>query len=104
MAGELIYDWKLFFYPLMVVCYFQFIRYMDMRWSTSRQLTDDEFLARLAEAKGKSEYEVFFLAAESWRRPTGQVEADFKTYLLQGQLPYYVIDYIRRAKAELLKP
>lgn len=88
----------------MVVCYFQIVRYMDMRWSRSHELTDNEFLTRLAEAKGKSEYEIFFMAAESWRRQNSQIEADFRTYLLQGQIPYYVKDYIRRIKAELLKP
>ena len=101
MSGELIYDWKLFFYPLMVVGYFQLMRYMDMRWSRKRPLTEDELLSRLAKMKGKSEYEVFFLAAESWRRTTVQIEADFKRFLLDGQIPYYVKDYVRKGKGDL---
>ncbi len=102
MAGELIYDWRLFLYPLMVVGYFQLMRYMDMRWSKSRPLTEEELLTRWAKLRGKSEYEVFFWAAESWRTTKTQVEADFRQYLLHGQLPYYVKDYLRKTKGEIL--
>jgi hypothetical protein len=101
VTGEIIYDWRLFVYPLMVVGYFQFMRYMDMRWSRKRPLTEDELLTHLAKARGKSEYEVFFIAAESWHRTTPQIEGDFRRFLLDGQIPYYVKDYIRKTRSEL---
>jgi hypothetical protein len=103
VSGELIYDWKFFLYPLMVVGYFQLMRYMDMRWSRKRPLSEDELLTHLAKFNGKSEYELFFLAAEDWRRTDAQIEADFRRFLLDGQIPYYVKDYVRKRKNELFK-
>lgn len=87
-------------YPLMAVCYFQFLRFMDVRWSQTHPLTDEEYLSRSARVKSISEYEIFFLAAKNWRVPDWQVEADFKAYLIHGRLPYYLKDHIRRIKTD----
>lgn len=100
MSGELIFEWKLLFFPLMAVFYFQFVKYMDMRWSSKRPLSDEERFSHSARQQGLSEYQLFFVAAERWRVPRERVEADFKDYLINGNLAYYVKDHVRLLKRE----
>ena len=101
MSGELIFEWKLLFFPLMAVFYFQFVKYVDMRWSRNRPLSDEERLSHSARQQGLSEYQLFFVAAERWRVPRERVEADFKDYLINGNLAYYVKDHVRLLKREV---
>jgi hypothetical protein len=104
VSGELIFDWKLFFFPLMAVCYFQFVKYMDTRWSRKRPFSEEEILSYNARRRGLSEYQMFFIAAERWRVPQQRVEADFRDYLINGNLAYYVKDHVRALKNETSPP
>ena len=60
------------------------------------QVSDEEYLASMAVNRKCSEYDLFLEAGESWQTGTSQVEDDFKQYLIQGILPHYVRDYVRK--------
>lgn len=61
----------------------------------NRQISDEEYLASMAVNRKCSEYDLFLLAAERWHVSTSQVENDFKQYLIQGELPHYLRDFVR---------
>ena len=54
------------------------------------------YIYKAARIRGTSEYEVFCKAAESWPVSDRKIEQDFKTYLLDQHVPYYVADFIRK--------
>ncbi len=75
------------------------IHFLESRNTTSgRSLTDSEALFLLARTTETSEFEQFRYALKRWRLPEDRVENDFNRYLLEGELPYYVRDYLRKAK------
>ena len=63
-------------------------------------LSSSERLAGLAREKGGSEYDIFCLAASHWHVPDSRVDRDFKLYLTDEQIPYYVNGYIRHSAPE----
>ena len=71
---------------------------LDRRENAGREPLDCEILFALARRQETSEFEQFRIAAGEWGISYNRVEQDFKRYLLQGQLPHYVRDYIRRAR------
>ena len=72
------------------------------RWNkatfTNEPVTMADYLFKIARVTGKSEYDVFLKAAEEWPIPAQQIEEDFKIYLLDQSVPYYVRDFVRRNK------
>lgn len=54
------------------------------------------YLYKTARVTGTSEYEVFCKSAESWPVTQEKIEQDFRAYLLDHQVPYYVTDFIRK--------
>jgi len=77
----------------------------------NRHVSDEEYLASMAANRKCSEYDLFLVAAERWHVTAPQVEDDFKRYLLQGILPHYVRDFVRKnrcaddvAKCQRLNP
>ncbi len=58
--------------------------------------SDTELLFNLARKLQCSEYDIFRYAAEAWNFSDKKVEDDFKRYLSSGEVPRYVLDYIRR--------
>ncbi len=59
-----------------------------------RALTPQEYLWRLKQITGKSEYELFHIAAEKKGWPEYQVERHFKRYLENQTLPDYVKEFL----------
>ena len=76
--------------------YLFIIQYVSKKESRRRRLTEAEMLAALGRLGPHTEYDLFFLAAEDWRVPKTQIEDDFKTYLQDGLIPYYVNAYMRK--------
>ena len=70
------------------------------REARPRPLTEAELLAKLGRIGPDTEYDIFFHAARDWRVLTDEVEADFKEYLLEGTIPYYVNSYLRKKAVE----
>ncbi len=60
----------------------------------SRALTPQEYLWKLKQITGKSEYELFHIAAEEKGWPDYQAERHFKRYLENQTLPDYVKEFL----------
>jgi hypothetical protein len=75
--------------------------YLDKRGHKARQLGIDEYIAKMARLSECSEYDVFHAAAEEWQISKSKVESDFKHYLLQDNIPFYVKDFVRRYKSDV---
>jgi len=56
------------------------------------------YLFKISRITGKSEYEIFCKAAENWRISNTQIKEDFKKYLVDESIPYYVNDFVRKNK------
>ena len=80
-----------------IMLYLKMLRQMARR-EEHRPMADDEFLARLALHRETSEYRLFHRAAANWNVSGQRVEDDFKAYLLEGVMPHYVRDYVRRKR------
>lgn len=96
MNEEALFGWPVWLLPLAALGYFELMRRLDRRWARRTPLSDEERLAILARRRAVSEHAVFHLAAAGWTVSGARVEADFKAYLRQGDLPHYVRDYLRR--------
>ena len=60
----------------------------------NRALTSKEYLWKLKCITGKSEYELFHIAAEEKGWPKYQVEIHFKRYLADRTLPVYLKEFL----------
>lgn len=45
---------------------------------------------------GRTEYELFVIAADEWSITKAQIDKDFKNYMAANVLPYYVMDLVRK--------
>jgi hypothetical protein len=75
------------------------------KWfSKNKQSTIQGYICKIIRVTGKSAYDVFCKAAEDWPVSEGQIEQDFKRYMLNDEIiPYYVNDFIRKNKKHLDK-
>ncbi len=99
MFGKLILQWKAVVFPLLAFVVIYCMRYLEKRMAARKVLTDAEYLCSMARYRETSEYELFKVAAREWRLPVGRIESDFKRYLLTEIMPYYVKDFVRKARA-----
>ncbi len=89
---------------LFLVVSFLFVMLVVYLWASRRNLikirafTPQEYLWRLKQITGKSEYEIFHIAAEEKGWPEYQVERHFKRYLENQTLPNYVKDFLEDGK------
>ena len=67
----------------------------------NRALTPQEYLWKLKCITGKSEYELFHIAAEEKGWPRYQVERHFKRYLEDQTLPVYVKEFLEDGKEHI---
>ena len=65
----------------------------------ARTLTNQEYLWRLKQITGKSEYDIFHIAAKEKGWTDDWVEVHFKRYLEDQTLPIYVQQFIEDGKA-----
>ena len=65
----------------------------------TKPLTNQEYLWRLKQITGKSEYDIFQIAAEEKGWTDAWVERHFKRYLEDQTLPIYVQQFIEDGKA-----
>lgn len=78
------------------VGYLAVMHILARRESRPRRLTEAELLVKLARMGPLTEHDMFHRAAGDWNVSRQQVEEDFKTYLLEERLPYYVNAYLRQ--------
>ncbi len=67
----------------------------------NKQSTIQGYILKITRVTGKSAYDVFCKAAEDWPVSEGQIEQDFKRYMSDESIPYYVNDFIRKNKKHL---
>ena len=65
----------------------------------TRPLTNQQYLWRLKQITGKSEYDIFQIAAEEKGWANDWVETHFKRYLEDQTIPIYVQQFIEDGKA-----
>ena len=93
-------SWNSIILPFIVLIYIYLLYRIEKRFHRQRALTDEEYLAYLARVYGCSEYDLFHAAATEWNLSGESIEEDFKTYLIEGDMPYYVKDFVRKARKE----
>jgi hypothetical protein len=69
----------------------------------NKPLTIQGYIFKITQVTGKSPYDVFCKAAEDWPVSEEQIEQDFKKYMSDESVPYYVNDFIRKNKKHLDK-
>ncbi len=74
---------------------------LNLRCNGYRPATVEDYLYKLARITQKSEHEIFHEAAEQWPVSSLTVEEDFKHYLINQIIPYYVNDFIRKNRKYL---
>jgi hypothetical protein len=76
-----------------------------VRWNkavfSDKPVTMEDYLYKISRVTGKSEYDVFLKSAEEWPVSVNKIEEDFKSYLQQQTVPYYVRDFVRKNKAHI---
>ena len=92
---------------ILSLIYFLLIMLMVYIWASrrslikNRELTPVEYLWKLKCITGKSEYEIFNIAAEEKGWPNYQVEKHFKRYLADQTLPVYVKEFLDDGKEHI---
>ena len=85
----------LFFLIVMLIVY---LRASQRNLVKNKPLTLNEYLWKLKQITGKSEYELFHIAAEEKGWPDYQAERHFKRYLENQTLPDYVKEFLEDGK------
>ncbi len=60
-----------------------------------RRQTEPDALSSEAIRREMSEFDLFVESASMWNVKKGQVERDFKIYLREGSLPFYIRQMLR---------
>ena len=63
--------------------------------------TPQGYIFKITRITGKSAYDVFCKAAEDWPVSEEQIEEDFKKFVSDDCIPYYVNDFIRKNKKHI---
>jgi hypothetical protein len=66
------------------------------RISRNRPVTIEGYLFKISRITGKNEYDIFCKAAEEWPVSGDQIEQDFRQYMADQRIPYYVNDFVRK--------
>jgi hypothetical protein len=92
---------------ILPVIFFLLVVLMIYLWTSQRNLiknrtlTPSDYLWKLKCITGKSEYEIFHIAAEEKGRPRYQVERHFKRYLEDQTLPVYLKEFLEDGKEHI---
>ena len=71
------------------------------KFGEDRPINMPSYLFKISRLTGKSEYDVFYKAAQEWPVSREQIEQDFKKYLSDESIPYYVNDFVRKNKKHI---
>ena len=64
--------------------------------SRADQIARERSLYNISLATGQTEYDLFCKSAEDWSISGHRIDQDFKRYMIDESLPYYVTDFVRR--------
>ena len=69
---------------------------MVQKSSRADQIARERSLYIISLATGRTEYELFCKSAEDWSISGHRIDQDFKRYMIDESLPYYVADFVRK--------
>ena len=81
--------------------------------SHADQIARERSLYNISLVTGRTEYDLFCISAEDWSVSVNRIDQDFKRYMIDESLPYYVQDFVRKnykqineslIKTEVVKP
>ena len=85
-----------------VICIVLLVGMRLKKWlRLNKPVTAQGYIFKITRITGKSAYNVFCKAAEDWPVSKEQIEQDFKRYLSNESVPYYVNDFIRKNKKHI---
>jgi hypothetical protein len=64
--------------------------------SRADQIARERSLYNISLATGRTEYDLFCKSAEDWSVSSHRINQDFKRYMIDESLPYYVADFVRK--------
>jgi hypothetical protein len=64
--------------------------------SQADQIARECSLYNISLATGRTEYDLFCKSAEDWSVSGNRIDQDFKRYMIDESLPYYVKDFVRK--------
>ena len=74
---------------------------LKKKFIQGKPLTVPGYIFKITRLTDKSEHDVFFKAAEDWPVSKEQIEQDYKRFMLEERVPYYVNDFIRKNKKHI---
>ena len=101
MIGRIISIAKTWRAAIGVGALFQVLQILKKKITRDRPATMEDQLYKIARVTGKSEYDVFCKSAESWPITRETIDQDFKAYLIDQSVPYYVADFVRKNKKHI---
>jgi hypothetical protein len=85
---------KIFWIVVFLLLYFIYL-YLRTRHYQKKKATEYEKLVTLAILLEKSEFDIFETSGQKWEISQERLDHDFRIYLENGTIPFYVRDYIR---------
>jgi hypothetical protein len=79
----------------------KFLHGLNKKTNNQQPPAIEDHLYKIARITGKSEYDVFCKSAENWPVTGEKIDQDFKAYLLDQSVPYYVADFVRKNKKHI---
>ncbi len=104
MLAELFLENRSGLLVLAALLYMLVLRRIDRKETRTRPLSDEEFLIKFARMNNTSEFELFRRAGEDWHVGADAAGSDFNHYVKTGDLPHYVMDFIRKKRKEIGEP
>jgi hypothetical protein len=101
MIGQIISSAKALCTGIFVGGVFQLIHGLNKIIIHEQPMTMEDHLYKIARVTGNSEYDVFCKSAVSWPITPEKIEQDFKAYVLHQDVPYYVVDFVRKNKKHI---
>ena len=98
MLDTSVYSLETLLYLIFIALVLYGFHLIDLRYKGPQPATIADYLFKLARIIQVSEHAIFHEAAEDWPVSEKMVEQDFKKYLLEQTIPYYVNDFIRKHK------
>jgi hypothetical protein len=81
---------------MLVAAYFAALAYFNKAYCKNAFISNDEYLASLAMVRKCSVYDLFRCSGADWKFSNSKIENDFSAYLKTGQIPQYVVTYVRQ--------
>ena len=100
MHAGIFSQWEILLLVLAGFAYVMLVQHLAKKDARPRVLNEAELLAKLALMGPNNEYDIFRVSAREWHLAENRIAGDFREYLLEGLIPYYVNSYLRKFAKE----